>query len=712
MKKLLTIVLLLLTAASAEARQVSTDLLVVTCKSNKAAGATQGKSDVILGKWIDQNVTAILNEWGVDYYKYDVANLPTGKMNWLRTGKVVLGPDTVTARAVLHERFSRRGASFDYPIYRPDSLCMARAVNGTPMLPSVPTLFVLEPNGANSDFPVVWTRATSCSTGSSAFAPVIGGTGVGHECEACEYTPASTGGYFSSSVNNGAALDLATVGGVRAVVAPYTNLLVGPADAPLWQQGYMPSNPMRGLRADTPTDTTDTHGYALQPRISATPDTAFVWKRNNAGWNVLDKDGATVAAAQMIFAMGPAVLGFDDNSAATRTEYMYQSTFLGLCALDSLLGGNLLGARKVRGHDAIPKKIGLTLDGGFARCAQQFSTGTYITDSAAVKATLDSIAARGIPYLVGVNVDSVASYPYERAWYKGSPRFTPQVWRGADGGVCDTTTRNKLTDLFGHSRARTAYGPATFYGSAGDTSTYALIRYAFARCDSLFPGRSSRFLLPPYDDIVPTNTALADSVLIAARLAGASGIRINGLDSLRRSMQTFNLQGAYFGLKALAHTGEIVTGGSRILATTGSAGIGGTFDADSGYAYTPMCGINDKFLTALVRGRWHAYSDGVGSPQFGASASAAKPNTGGDLFAYDANWTHNVWCMAGRGCLLKAGMSTLGGATYVASLKQPQGNPLRPSWWVIRSVDGFRAVANAVAGRTVIMWAYPESIEP
>jgi hypothetical protein len=716
-KKLLFAVLLLLTAASAEARQVTTDLLVVRLKSQKAAGATAGVADLLQGEWVHENVKAILNEWKVDHVVYDGHMLPTGKNEWLRTGRVVVGPDTITASAVLHERSSSRSASFDYPAYRPDSMWITRVVNGTPTLPSVPQLFLLEPGpaGAHPDLAAMaWRRTTACSIGTSNnTTAIMGGSGVSHECEGCIYSPYADNVFYSFTGTTVAELDLATVGGVLPLLGVYVN----PLPTTMQELGRMPADLMKARAIDGVVDTTGFFEAGAAPFRWTRPESAMVWKRLNTGWNVLDADGATVAAAQMVFVNSVLTMASDaDPNHRNGDSFEHSALFVGLAALDSLLGGDLLNNRKT---------MAVTVDGAFARCSQWNSAGVYLPDSAAVKATVDSLVAYGIPFLVGVNIDSVAAYPYEVAWWnKAGARFTPQVWsgvHGANGGASYTASKYTLRDILGHARTRQAYGPAD--GEAADTSVYAQLRYAFARCDSIFGTRSSRFLLPPLDDYVPTNTTLADSVLIAARLAGATGVRIAGQDTLRRSLQTTNVQGDYFGgLKLRAHTGEYVTGGSRIMAVPGGTDFVGSgfFVEDSGYAYQPFCLIAERQLTGLVRGKWHGYETSSGmQSQFqttGSSANRNVPSAGEDAGGPDANRYHNGWTMASRASILKVAASTLGGTTYVADLKQPgawgsTGNPTRPGWWAIRASDGFRRVVNAVAGRTLISWGYPENIE-
>lgn len=730
MKKLALIALLLLTAPVAEARQVTTDLLVVKLKSQKAAGVSAGASDVDQGQWVHEQVRAILDEWRVDYRVMDASSLPTGKNEWLRTGRVVLGPDTITASAVLHERSSRRSAATDYPAYRPDSMFMTRIVNGTPTLPSVPQLFLLEPGptlGYVDIAAVAWHTTSACSIGVTTNAsPITAGSGIPHECEGCFYSPGVDRVFFPQSAATAAELNLSTVGGVLPLLATYTNAL----PVAVQELGRMPADLMRGRSSTTyaAADTAGEFGSTMVPHKHATPDTASVWKRLNIGWNVHDHSGDTVAAAQMIFANSAVTIGVDDGSAISRNgdAFEYASLFVALAALDSLMDGGLIG-----GADPFnwrPKVMAVTIDGAFARCDQQYSQGVYLPDSAAVKATVDSLAAYGIPFLVGVNVDSVAAYPYEKAWWaKGGARFTPQVWsgvNGANGAASYAAGRYTLRDLFGHARQRQAYGPAD--GAANDTSFYSQLKFAFARNDSLFPGRSSRFLLPPLDDFVPTNSIKGDSILIAAWLAGASGIRISAQDTLRRAYQTTNVQQrGYRGLKLLGHTGEYVTGGSRLIAVPGGTYAVGYFVTDSGYAYQPFCTIAERQLSGIVRGVWrgtevtHPTSGSSFRTQFQTYGSSTQPNLLVTKVAdgCDANLYHNGWGLASRASILKVAASALGGSTYISDLRQPgrwgeTGNPTRPGWWAIRATDGFRAVVNAVAGRTLIRWGYPEDIDP
>jgi len=718
-KKLLLAALLLLTASIAEARQVTTDLLVVKLDSQRIADAVNGPGpDIEQGEWIHQNLIAMLREWDVDYITFNAKALPTGKMEWLRTGRVVVGPDTITASAVLHERMARRAGTFDYPAYRPDSLFMARVVNGTPMLPSVPSLFILEPGpaGAYNTAAIAWNRATSCSIGvNTSTTQVSGGDGVPHECEGCMYSPYTTRVFFPSSAMMAMELDHGTVGGVLPLLAIYTN----PVSRAMQELGRMPSDVMKSWAWDDVPDTTGFYGVGYPPFRWSAPDTATVYKRLNIGWNVKDADGGTVPAAQMVVTAMPIAVGTVDGSQNTRDGggLDYQSVFVALAALDSLLDGGLLNKVKTQA---------VTIDGAFARCDAQYSYGVYEPDSAAIKATVDSLVAYGIPFLVGANVDSVAAYPYEKAWWmKGGAKFSPQVWsgvHGANGAASYTAGRYTLRDIFGHARARTAYGPAD--GEAADTTVYAQLKYAFARNDSLFPGRTSRFLLPPLDDYVPTNTVKGDSVLVAAYLAGATGVRIAGSDTLRHAFQMTNVQGDYFGgLKLRAHSGEYVTGGSRIMCVPGGTSYPGSgyFVEDSGYTYHPFCSLNERHQSGLLRGRFNGYQQinaaagTYANQQFLVYGSSAYPNVPYEAIPAggpDPNQYHNGWALASRTSIIKASAASLGGSTRLGTQKQPAGEPMRPAWWVIRSADGLARVVNAVAGRTLIRWGYPDQIEP
>jgi hypothetical protein len=639
----------------------------------------------------------------------------------LRVGRVVVGPDTITARAVLHERSSRRGATADYPAYRPDSMFMTRVVQvigtamTTPTLPSVPQLFLLEPgpSNGNGDLAIMaWNLTSACSIGVTASTDqIVGGSGIPHECEGCTYTPRADNVFFSSTSTVAAELDLATVGGVLPLLATYTN----PLAKPVQEFGRMPADLMKARAIDGVADTTDFFESSGEPFRWSTPDTASVWKRLNIGWNVLDADNADVAAAQMVFVNAvTSIAGTGTGVARNALSFEYTSLFVGLAALDSLLGGDLLNNTKT---------MAVTVDGAFARCSPWNSAGVYLPDSAAVKASVDSLVAYGIPFVVGANVDSVEAYAYEKAWWnKGQVKFSPQVWsgvNGANGAASYVAGKYTLRDIFGHARARQAYGPAN--GLAADTTAYAQFVYAFARNDSLFPGRTSRFLLPPLDDYVPTNTVMGDSVLVAARLAGATGVRIAGADTLRRSHQTTNVQGDYFGgLKLRAHTGEYVTGGTRIMSVPGGTYAGTIFVSDSGYAYHPFCLINDRQFSALVRGKWNGYEGATTDPAYGQTqfetiGSSVNRNVSGNAIGAggpDPNRYHNEWAMAGRASILKVGASTLGGTTRIANQRQPSGADMRPGWWTIRSADGFAKVVNAVAGRTLIRWGYPDQIEP
>jgi hypothetical protein len=266
-------------------------------------------------------------------------------------------------------------------------------------------------------------------------------------------------------------------------------------------------------------NTNGTFGSAPWPDSMSTPaaytttplgDTAVVWTRERIFSN------NSVDPAPLIF-MLPANQG---NGSAIASDHTLFAMCLAMA--DSVTGGILIG--QTVGYE--PPKIAFAMSGAFshgqsgtAGPAEWDSHGVQqatINDTTHVKAGIDSLKALRIPVLVTVNIDSVAAYPNEKAWWSGitGAKFSPESRTGAavsGVAVSGITNQYQTPDIFGRRRARSLITNGRYNNgtacSSPDTTMSCLLSYARARLDSIpeFSGRLSKTLIAPAGDYIPTN---------------------------------------------------------------------------------------------------------------------------------------------------------------------------------------------------------------
>lgn len=391
-----------------------------------------------------------------------------------------------------------------------------------------------------------------------------------------------------------------------------------------------------------------------------------------------------------------------------------------LARADSASGGGLWGS------DAkLPVRTWFHIDDGWKRSASDVGQvgGIPWADTTTLIASIDSLASLRVPFVVGVDLDSLAdkSGYDDRWWRRAAPyvRYTPHNHAGVDGGP--TRAQNipngsqnagnqfmRPFDVWGKQRTRVlwgsvdsllAYGIGDYVRDVADTgSVYWLNKRAWWLADSAF-GRSNvdRFVMPPGDDW--TNKSMTrlssdslDAVLAVGYLTGARGFRQN-----------------------------VGSSGGSYLHRGGSSEFG--YDPQTrGYtvrdrrapAWVPATVFGNK---CGIQGISHYYDTGSVSSW---SRCEAVGQARADV--------HMVGLLAsGYGGLALSGgtysasetQRTIGWACHVGDFITPSGytnagNGVvnRPAFYHFKYFVNKMRVVNALAGREVLKVVYPDEVQP
>ena len=545
--------------------------------------------------------------------------------NDCRTGTRTVFGETRTYSAVIHQF---KASIFRNPSmrgYSPDSLSLSAL---GPLL--VPNVFM----GLNGDF----NTATTCSVG---FLQAISLTGGGFIAQ-----HRNTGLAYLANDDEVERMDAAKApGGLRVLLGGATSGLFrytseGPVGPAPWADS---SSGFVGL------------------------DSADVWILPRAQFDAANASQPLVCVA----------LGHFPALTSDWNRYL-----LTLAYIDSITGGAVFDS------DKLPLKIGVQVRGGWRRARQNQSGGFVAADSTVFKASIDSLATLGIPFTVGVNVDSLSFYSDDRNWWeRAAPyvRYAPENW----GGIADTATSltaraatwQRPVDPLGRFRTRTAYGD----GSAADTSVNGLMRANYFKLDSAFGrGRVDRSLMAADFDWLEKGQrgykmVNVDSIVSALADAGVRNIVINGRDHRSKPgfghhniKSTSNIEGTLpirYGRGAGESMPLVVTHG---YADSGSA----VFDVlanSMSNAWTPHLAQVARFWQGIFERRYTSYG-GAGT--------------------YTATRPDSLDGFSPRIYTIHAG--DLGKGTHAT------GVATRPGWWQIKWITNAVKMINAQAGRTVI----------
>ena len=373
--------------------------------------------------------------------------------------------------------------------------------------------------------------------------------------------------------------------------------------------------------------------------------------------------------------------------------------WVGLAMLDSLAGGAVFS-----GATRTPE-FGILVPGLASRGAAvgfPSSTGGLVADDTTntYRAMGDSLATLGVPIAFGapVNMDSVLSYKRDIQYVMSkSSRFSlfPFQRFGLDTAQADLGTNGRTacdrpTDLWGAWRNRTAIGDGTMVGA--DSSLYSHVKLAFARLDSLYPGRVDHALYAPLDDWTPKSYARIgpDSLYSALAYGGARAVVTNfRIANAQLGKPVTSRQGARwttgkerapyaFGgtsVNVLA-AAPIDSGSARFDNGNGQVGTHGGFDTFKAI---------DRFWLGLVVGR--------NSPQYG--------------YSYDS-WSADSSNAFVRTLVVPVAAFGSGNRADMATL------PTRPGWWYTKAIVNATKVINSYGypGRTYVRVAKVEDVQP
>jgi hypothetical protein len=636
-------------------------------------------------------LTNVLDLAGTDYV---VVPARSAKTEFCRSGVMVwnygtAGAYTETFDGVIHLGFlssaNYSGASADAPNYRPESLFKASAAGegigtGTTKAPSVPQL-VLSTNAqalVASDNALLFVDATTsnrCTTGTNSGG--VGGLG--------------RAGYLAGDPT------------VRWINDTYTEAVVRNSTAPAGGWRALVGASIPNLEAREPSNRDD-HicrwcDSMVTSSAGALVDTVFAFERLMTHVT----GSSPVVFVQMAGAGLSSDSLFDAGATPGRpvAEGNIAMMMLGLARLDSLTGGAVFP------KDRPPIRVAVTVDGAYSYRDSLHHYGITKRDSSTFDASMDSLAELGIPVTFGVNIDSVVANAEWKRWLAKVPkaRFSPQSWTG----VSDTTANSGAAswtnhvDMMGRYRRRAAFGDSSAAGA--DTTLWANLRSGRFKCDSIWKGKASRFLMAPDDDWSPLGmngrgaAPGLDSIAFAIARAGFDGIRVNSGDPDHDANYLpanpkgwVNRQGWLSGhrgsqVKLLAYPGHGLGGSANHYAHSDSA-----VPIDSGYVGMIFQDLNRAWVGMTQKQDWN-----------------------NDTWPYDGNLvprSHNgtwlnekdmVWREKYRGSVVRLGCNDFSGAS---------GHPARRGWWLVKSLaNQFKAI-NRLAGRTIIEFAYPEDIDP
>ena len=594
---------------------------------------------------------------------------------------------------IIHVGFSTSDANYtttgtSNSRYKPDSLTLAR------YYPTVTHLFIGNPNHTAN---VMNTVANRCSTGLvSSTASVDYGSHTWHDSTLNAYEVGNSGRTWKSRVGFL----------VNATRSPKGwRPILGIVTTRRNEAGAQTNN------YDSPDPICSTCAY------SSNPDTVGgLWAINNT-----DATGAPIGgnAKPMLFASLTHISNASDIDMGT--------LLTAIALADSLSSGGLLGS-----STALPAKIGIHIDDGWKRGDSNGGTsigGIAWTDTTAFKATVDSIATLGVPFVVGVEVDSITTYAgYDDRWWSRAPlaHFTPHCHSGvgSPGAGFLPRTQNvgtkflNVIDQWGIVRTRYAFGsvdstlayglPDYVNDVADSASTYWLTKRAFALLDSTFgSSRVDHLVMPPGDDWtnsqVKHNTSVAgnavDSCLTAAALAGATGVRSNAHSTFSAVVQSPNESNNY-GYYINQQAWTVSASGSPTWVPV--ARYGTPCNILSCYSYPTTSTPLDLTLAHGSSLSWSRHIRG--NP--GDHSNLLRGMWGGPM--NEAYWTGS----ATTGQNIRANIFALHVGDLGSRRPATGGEDTRPGFYALKYLVHSVNLANAHARQPLVVFAYPDGMQP
>lgn len=323
----------------------------------------------------------------------------------------------------------------------------------------------------------------------------------------------------------------------------------------------------------------------------------------------------------------------------------------------------------ISGRDIIkrPLRLGVTLEGVSARGGRRNPFALYVTDSSTVWSSVDSLAVLHIPAVALVRSDSAATYPSDIVQLKSrwpELRFTPST--------LTRSGRESLRSLVGSSRLSGLLIPPSGCDFSGLTAAGQL--------------------------------ALADS----AKARGFSAVRFNSQwnrSHYPNGIGSESLEAGIFnGVRFVGYGGNNLSGGA----------LQWDVRADSTAPYVSCYISSNASPIAYEQARWwHGLTTRNNYIDFDFIPFNITAETGicnGTQAGPDVRWLDVNRPLADRiffwrrANVIRMGLNDLGG--------DPSGPPARWGWWALKSMDSSMRIINALAGRTVVGWAYPEDLNP
>lgn len=393
-----------------------------------------------------------------------------------------------------------------------------------------------------------------------------------------------------------------------------------------------------------------------------------------------------------------------------------QAVFLpgmALAIADSILGNRLIGQKP--GWN--PIKVALLIQGPFSRSKPGVGSVTggnaslvCLEDSTRLKAMVrDSIDKKlDIPFDLTVNPDSVQAYAYEVAWYAGlkNAKFIPLPYTAFTSGSV-VASKYYLADPFGRR------GNVGGYGSYGEdhasvhTTTSGIYYNAYARVDSVYPGKVCYAAFPPASQLIPSLLVGSDRNFAA----------FPAFDSVNAALWWGGIRVVVFNpdnVGTSVNTSYSVNGGNAFVSA------GQPYAFFTGERRFPIWGSTRR--DALP----------VGSLSY--VASQLEPS---EACEYNLNLLHDYAADFGQGLIYGIRLYTdqrfyyhafrtknhvfrisigslhgekAAGSTYTVGVGGSSDWPRRWGWWQIKSAVYPTQAINYFAGRTVIQWVHTDEL--
>ena len=606
--------------------------------------------------------------------------------------------------------------SATYGAYRPDSATLVGNASNGNYWPTVPRLMIA--NGQHT---------------TNAFATV---------------TKESTGvaGHISYSVVQDSTLNVYQVGKPSRTWKAYTgNVVKSPRIVRGWRPliGTISTRPVSG-----PTD-----GNYDEPRWTTSyptdPDTAAAW----IVYNYASGTNTPIAGTVLGVSATAAPIAYFNVTRGATSDIDGGLVLASLQVLDSLSGGALFGSSGLK----LPLKVGVHIDAGWKRSesnkGETGAGGIADADFPALRRAIRKMNdLEGFKYGLGVEVDSLWAYKGvdETYWHEArNARLTPHVHAGQNSNA-PAPPQNAGTkyilpiNIWGlnlNARMRYAfggpenvdsmlvYGVPDYVAAPTDTMvTYWLSKRAFALCDSIShvmwgAVATDHLVMPPADDwtnqrithgadstytvgSVTRNSVVnsVDSVLAAAALSGATGVRsnLNSANSATIHNASGNSGYGYYQAPRYWNVGPASvpsTFPTRVYGTP--CNVIGTV----GYPNTTYSSPNPvgsrRSWSAQVRGKPGDFQDvlyGAMGVQFGVETFSSV----------------NGWTATTVKGIPTAAQNIVGNilAIHVADLGSNGVEDTMPGYYNFKYLASAIAVANSYGRQKVIKIVWPEEVQP